>query len=119
MGRNLGLARRALESSQGALPYEKNEINEKRVTDPYQELVRATLAKISDQPVGMVPWLKQNCPMLYEEFVVRLLDKIHRLWEGRAPLAEFERILDLFLEADRASRKAYRGACAGRREEKE
>lgn len=93
--------------------------NEKKVTDPYQELVRATLAKVLDQPVGMVPWLKQNRPMLYEELVVRLPDKIDRLWKGRAPLAEFERILDLFLEADRASRMSYRGACAGRREEKE
>src|SRR6516164_4407397 len=112
MGRYLGLARRALESSQRALPYERNEINEKRVTDPYQELVRSTLAKVSDQPVGMVPWLRQSRPMLYEELVVKLPDKIHRLWVGQAPLAEFQRILDLWLEAYRASCEVYRGASA-------
>ena len=116
MGRYLELARRALENSQGAaLPYEKNEINEKRVADPYQELVRATLAKVSDQPFGMVPWLKENLPMLYEELTTQLPDEIHRLWEGRAPLVEFKRILDLWLEAHRASCEVYRGAGTYRR----
>jgi hypothetical protein len=75
MGHYPGLARRALEGSQGARPYEKNEINEKRDTDPYQELVRAMLAKVSDQPVGMIPWLRQNRPMLYEKLAVQLPDK--------------------------------------------
>jgi hypothetical protein len=56
--------------------------NEKRVTDPYHELVRATLAKVSDQPVGMVPWLRQNRPVLYQELAVRLPQKIHWLWES-------------------------------------
>jgi hypothetical protein len=36
---------------------------------------------------------------------------IHGLCEGRAPLAEFERILDLWLEAHRAGCERYRG-CA-------
>jgi hypothetical protein len=63
----------------------------------------------------MVEWLKKNRPMVYEEFVVRLPEKIHLLWAGRAPLSEFERILDLFLEASRTSCDVYRGACAGRR----
>jgi hypothetical protein len=34
--RYLELARRALESSQGELQYEINEVNEKRVADPYK-----------------------------------------------------------------------------------
>jgi len=118
-GRDLELARRALESLPGALPYEKDEISEKKVTDPYQELVRATLAKVSDQPVGMIPWLRQNRSMLYEKLAVQLPDKIHRLWEGQAPLAEFERILALWLEAHRTGCKMYRGACAARHKGRE
>ena len=93
--------------------------NEKRVTDPYQELVRATLAKASDQPVGMVPWLRQNRPMLYDKLAVQLPDKIHRLWKERAPLVEFERILDLWLEAHRTGCKMFRGGCAAPWEERE
>jgi hypothetical protein len=102
-GRDLEIARRAPKGSQGALSYERNEINGKRVTDPYQELVRATLAKVSDQPVGMIPRLRQNRPMLYEKLAVQLPDHIHRLWEGRAPLVEFERILQ-FVARNETSR---------------
>jgi hypothetical protein len=29
-------------------------------------------------------WLERNRPTLYEEWVVRLPDKIHRLWEGNS-----------------------------------
>jgi hypothetical protein len=108
-----------LESEEKLDEADQYQRNEKRGTDPYQELVRATLAKVSDQPVGMVQWLRQNRPTLYEEWVVRLPDQIHRLWEGRAHLVEFERILNLWLEAHRTSCMMYRGACAGRLEERE
>lgn len=101
----------SLESEEKLNETDQYKRNEKRVTDPYQELVRATLAKVSDQPVGMVPWLEQNRPMLYEEFAVNLPDKIHRLWEGRAPLVEFEQILDQWLEVLRRCCEAYRGGC--------
>ena len=109
----------ALESEEKLGETDQYKRNEKRVTDPYQELVRATLAKVSDQPVGIVPWLEQNRPTLYEELAVTLFDKIHRLWEGRAPLVEFERILNLWLETYRTGCEMYRGGCAGRREERE
>lgn len=108
MGRYLDLARRALESSTGVPPYEKNEINEKRVTDSYQDLARAALARVSDQPVGMIPWLRQHHQALYEELIVRLPDEIHSLWEGQAPLSEFEHILDLWLVAHRTACEMFR-----------
>jgi hypothetical protein len=105
-----------LESEEKLAEADQYKRNETKVTDPYQELVRATLAKVSDQPFGMVPWLKENLPMLYEELTTQLPDEIHRLWEGRAPLVEFKRILDLWLEAHRASCEVYRGAGTYRRE---
>ena len=108
-----------LESEEKLDEADHHERNDKRLKDPHQELVRAMLAKVSDQPVGMVQWLGENRPMLYEELVVQLPDKIHQAWVGRAPLAEFERILDLWLEAYRTGYKMYRGACGGRREERE
>jgi hypothetical protein len=112
MGRYLDLARRALESSRGILPYEKNEINEKRTNDPYQDLARATLAKIRrpDYPMGLLPWLRENHLTLYEALISNLPDEIHRLWEGRAPLPEFQRILDLWLVAHRTGCEMYQGS---------
>src|SRR5215471_10514555 len=101
MGRYLDLAQRALLD-------ERNEINEKRVADPYQDLARAALAKVTDQPVGMVSWLRQNHPALYDELIVGIPDEIHRLWNGRAPLDEFQHILDLWLEAHRTGCEVYR-----------
>jgi hypothetical protein len=105
--------------SAGASDGEKSEIREETIANSYRELVCATLAKVTDQRVGMVPWLRQNRPMLYEKLAVQLPDKIHLLWEERAPLVEFERILDLWLEAHRASREAYLEASACRRLERE
>jgi len=111
MGRYLDLARRALEASAGALDGEKSEKSEKReirLADPYQDLARAMLAKLTDQPVGMVPWLRQNYQGLYEELIIRLPDEIHSLWEEQAPLTEFEHILDLWLVAHRTACEIFR-----------
>jgi len=109
MGRYLDLARQALEGSAGVLRYEINEKSEKRVPDPYQDLARSALAQIcrSRQPVAMVSWLRLNHSALYEELIVRLPDEIHRLWNEHAPLEEFQRILDLWLEAHHTSCEMY------------
>lgn len=89
--------------------YDINDKNDKRVSDPYQDLARRALDRIcqSAQPVGMVPWLRQNHPALYEELIVRLPDDIHRLWVERAPLGEFERILEVWIEAHRTGCEMY------------
>jgi hypothetical protein len=109
MGRYLDLARRALESSPEALSYEINEITKKGVVDPYQERARASLARIcrSDYPAGLIPWLGEKHPPLYEELTARLPDEIHRLWVERASLEQFDRILGLWLEAHRTACELY------------
>jgi hypothetical protein len=119
MGRYLDLARRALESSPGTLPCEESELSEKRANDPYENLARATLVQIRrpDYPVGMLPWLREKHRSLYNELVSNLPDEIHRLWEGQAPPPEFQRILDLWLEAHRTSCEMYQRAHTKSREE--
>jgi hypothetical protein len=109
MGRYLDLARRALESSPEALSYEINEITKKGVIDPYQEHARASLARICrpDYPAGLIPWLGEKHPPLYEELTARLPDEIHRLWVERASLEQFDRILGLWLEAHRTACELY------------
>jgi hypothetical protein len=82
--RDLQPSRRARESFQGALPYEKKE-NEKRVTDPYQELVRATLTKASDQRILEVQRSRTAMcsPDCYEVEPGRW---IHHPWNGRTTI---------------------------------
>jgi len=106
MGRYLNIAQRVLE---GTPPCEISEISEKGV-DPYQDLARAALAQICrpDYPADMIPWLEQHHPNLYHELTCALLDEIHRLWTDHAPLAEFQRILDLWLEAHRTACEIFR-----------
>jgi hypothetical protein len=64
----------------------------------------------------MVPWLRENQPALYDQLVSNLPDEIHRLWEGQAPLDEFQRIIDIWLEAYRTGFEMYQrgqARCAG------
>ena len=66
------------------------------------------LAKVVDQPVGILPWLRQNHPALYGQLVNSIPDDIHRLWAGQAPLDEFERVLDLWRVAHETACEMYR-----------
>jgi hypothetical protein len=112
MGRYLDLARRALEGSAGASHYETNEKSKKGVADPYQDLARAALERIClpDYPAGLIPWLGEHHPPLYDQLTACLPDEIHRLWAERAPMEEFERLLDLWLVAHQTSCELYRSA---------
>ena len=85
------------------------DINDQSPRDPYQERARAALVEVCrlEQLGGMVPWLRQNHPSLYDELVSKLPDQIHHLWEGQAPLDELQRILDIWLEAYRTGREMY------------
>jgi hypothetical protein len=112
MGRYLDLARRALESAAGATGGEISEKREQRIGDPYQELARAYLSKIcrDDYPAGMIPWLGNSHAALYHDLTSALPDEIHKLWAEKAPITEFDRILNIWLEAHRTACDLYRKA---------
>lgn len=76
----------------------------------YSARMQAALAAISrpDYPAGMIPWLGEAHPDLYDELTVRLPDLIHRFWEARAPLAEFDAILARLVEVHRQACELYR-----------
>jgi hypothetical protein len=99
---------------------EINEKSEKRIINPYQERARAALARIRrpDYPVDLIPWLGEKHPALYGELTANLPDEIHRLWTDRAPLPEFQRILDLWLTAHETACEMYRSAHKPREEDK-
>jgi hypothetical protein len=88
---------------------DKSDIRDKSPADPYQKLAVACLAKICrpDYPAGMVPWVRDAHPSLYAELMTNLPDEIHRLWVEGAPLDEFERILNIWLEAHRTGCELY------------
>lgn len=75
--------------------------------DPYQQRLREVLLQTAkpDYPAGMVHWLETGNPRLYEEITGRLPDLIHCLWAARAPIEEFQRVVDQWLAA-------HRGACS-------
>jgi len=78
--------------------------------DPYAVRLRRVWECLChpEYPAGMILWLGDACPILYTELTERLPDKIQRLWEARAPLDEFERVLDLWKEAHRTGCRIYR-----------
>jgi hypothetical protein len=114
MGRYLDLAWRASQGRAGVLTYERNEINEER-GDAYAKRLRALMQPIRspDYPGGMIPWLDDACPILYTELTERLPKEMQRLWEARAPLDEFERVVDLWMEALQTACKMYEQHLAG------
>lgn len=64
-------------------------------------------------------WAERVRDLQGERASVAVGSMIHGLWEGRAPLAEFQRILDLWREAYGTGCKMYRVARAGQREGRE
>ncbi len=79
--------------------------------DLYAERMQATLREINrpDYPAGMILWLEQANPILYLELTGRLPDEIHRLWEARGPLEQFENVLARLVQTHRQACELYRG----------
>ena len=114
MGRYIDLSRRALGRSPVTSPYEINEIIEESATDPYQERARKALNQICrpDYPTGLVPWLGNEYPSLYQELTCTLPDEIHHMWIDRVSIPEFERVLELWLIAHQTACELYHRAHA-------
>lgn len=81
----------------------------------YHARVEAALQAVCrpDYPIGMVPWLEQGNPALYENLTSHLPDLIHRLWEAHAPLEEFQRVVDEWLATHRRACDFYREQVSG------
>jgi len=63
-----------------------------------------------DYPAGMILWLGEANPGIYAELTVGLPDELQRLWSGRAPLEDFDRILGLWVEAHRTACELFTAA---------
>src|SRR3989442_273110 len=72
----------------------------------------------ADYPAGMVGWLENGDPALYEDLTIRLPDLIHRLWEAHAPLDEFQHIVDAWLAAHERACVLYRAELLRRKDGK-
>lgn len=80
--------------------------------DPYGERMRAALAQINrpDYPAGMIPWLGEAHPGLYDELTSRIPDEIDLAWKCQVPLAQFAIILARLVQTHRQARDLYRAA---------
>jgi hypothetical protein len=105
LGRYLDIVRRVSQASGEVCPYEINEQSSNALTDAYAEKFRTAIRSVnsSDCPAGLIKWLRETYPILYLELVDTLPNEIHRLWSEHAPLEEFERILDVWVEAHRTA----------------
>jgi hypothetical protein len=65
----------------------------------YHARVEAALDAIcrSEYPSGMILWLERADHSLYDSLTCSLPNLISRLWNARAPLNQFERVMDEWL----------------------
>ena len=59
---------------------------------------------------GLVPWLANHSPLLYDLLTCRLPDTISNLWNERAPLEDFDRVLNDWLGVYFLADSEYRTA---------
>jgi hypothetical protein len=84
----------------------------------YSSRAQAALAQINrpDYPAGMIPWLGEAHPDLYDELTSRIPDEIDLAWKCQAPLAEFEAILARLVQTHRQACELYRAQQAAQTE---
>lgn len=104
MGRYLDMAKQVTATSGQLGPF-----------DPYEERMQAALREINrpDYPAGMIPWLGENAPSLYAMLTEDLPNEINRLWNGHAPLAQFEEALRRLVKLHGQCCEFYREQVAG------
>ncbi len=76
----------------------------------YTSRAQATLSEINqpDYPAGMIPWLGDAHPDLYDALTRRIPDEINLAWKCRAPLAEFEASLARLVQTHQVACGLYR-----------
>ncbi len=76
--------------------------------------MRAALHEINqpESPAGMILWLGEAHPDLYDELTEWLPDEIHRLWEAHAPLQQFEETLARLVSEHQRAVALYRACLA-------
>ena len=69
-----------------------------------------------DYPVGMIPWLGEAYPILHVELTDGLPNEMQRLWEAQVPVEEFQKVLDIWVEAHQMACEMYEKHLAKRPE---
>jgi len=112
MGRLLDLAKSVQGVSGSVEGYEINERNERSVSDPYQTAAEESLRAVCtpDYPAEMILWLEQAAPALYRRVVVDLPDRISLAWECHVPIADFQAILNEWVETHQSACALYRAS---------
>ena len=77
--------------------------------DPYWQRADKALKRICVRPYlpGAIQWLKRANPVLHRILTQDLLRQIDKLWDVRAPLDEFQAVLDKWVEVHAHVVKLY------------
>lgn len=80
--------------------------------EDYHRLATAALRRIGAMPhlPAALRWLEHAHPDRYHELFHDLRDAIDALWDARAPLADFERALDAWVDAHQRAIADYTAA---------
>jgi hypothetical protein len=79
-------------------------------SDPYAERMQEAFRLIcrTDCPQGMIVWLAEAYPRPYCELTERLPNELNRLWREHRPLAQFDRVLQTWVETHQNACTLYR-----------
>ncbi len=79
------------------------------ICDEYCAALEKTKTRIEKYPCpdGLVDWLRKNEPSLYQKFYVDTPCTIELLWQEKAPLREFNAVLDRWAEVHAQAIKLY------------
>ncbi len=82
---------------------------ENRHADPYWQAAMDAWRRIAEPAClpGAVRWLEKHQPALYRELMEELPGEIGRSWDARAPLDQFQYVLDRWVDAHREACVAY------------
>ena len=89
--------------------------NDSIFEDIYLEKLRAAMLSIcrEDYPAGMIPWLDSEYPERYVELTKSLPDRMRVEWQAEVPIDQFQKTVDLWLEAHRTAVAMFRSALTG------
>jgi hypothetical protein len=75
----------------------------------YAEMARAALSRMHHQHVdGVIRWIEQERPDLYQHLMVVLFEKINEMWNAQAPVEQFQKMLEEFAQAHAKACAEYR-----------
>ena len=78
--------------------------------DAYAKRMQAAMGEVCtpDYPVGMIPWLGQAHPNMYQKLIDTIPNELHQLWSQHEPLELFDWLLQQWVSTHKLGCALYR-----------